>query len=44
MTGCGAKRARQEVEASISRLFTYGDCGQDDARCTCVPIRGVAIA
>jgi aldehyde dehydrogenase (NAD+) len=45
MTECGGKRARQEVEASISRLFTYGAWADKyDGAVHSVPIRGVAIA
>lgn len=45
MTGCGGKRARQEVETSISRLFTYGAWADKyDGAVHSVPIRGVAIA
>ncbi|MEO7742988.1 MAG: aldehyde dehydrogenase family protein, partial [Usitatibacter sp.] len=45
MTECGGKRARQEVEASISRLFTYGAwTDKYDGAVHSVPIRGVAIA
>ncbi len=45
MTGCGAKASRQEVEASISRLFTYGAWADKyDGAVHSVPIRGVAIA
>ena len=45
MTECGARRARQEVDASISRLFTYGAWADKyDGAVHSVPIRGVAIA
>jgi aldehyde dehydrogenase (NAD+) len=45
MTACGAKRARQELEASISRLFTYAAWADKyDGAVHSVPIRGVAIA
>ncbi|MEP6495857.1 MAG: aldehyde dehydrogenase family protein [bacterium] len=45
MTGGGTKRARQEVEVSISRLFTYGAWADKyDGAVHSVPIRGVAIA
>ena len=45
MTECGAKRARQEVETSIARLFTYGAWADKyDGAVHSVPIRGVAIA
>jgi aldehyde dehydrogenase (NAD+) len=45
MTECGAKAARQEVEASIARLFTYGAWADKyDGAVHSVPIRGVAIA
>ena len=45
MTECGAKRAKQEVDASISRLFTYGAWADKyDGSVHSVPIRGVAIA
>ena len=45
MTECGPKRARDEVEASISRLFTYGAWADKyDGAVHSVPIRGVAIA
>jgi aldehyde dehydrogenase (NAD+) len=45
MTGCGAKRARQEVETSISRLFTYASWADKyDGAVHSVPIRGVSIA
>jgi aldehyde dehydrogenase (NAD+) len=45
MTECGKKRARQEVDASISRLFTYGAWADKyDGAVHSVPIRGVAIA
>jgi hypothetical protein len=45
MTECGRKRARQEVDASIARLFTYGAWADKyDGAVHSVPIRGVAIA
>ncbi len=45
MTACGTKRAKQEVEASISRLFTYGAWADKyDGAVHSVPIRGVSIA
>jgi aldehyde dehydrogenase (NAD+) len=45
MTGGGARRARQEVDASISRLFTYGAWADKyDGAVHSVPIRGVSIA
>jgi aldehyde dehydrogenase (NAD+) len=45
MTECGTKAARQEVEASIARLFTYGAwADKNDGAVHSVPIRGVAIA
>jgi aldehyde dehydrogenase (NAD+) len=45
MTECGAKRAKQEVDASISRLFTYGAWADKyDGSVHSVPIRGVALA
>ncbi len=45
MTGCGSKRARAEVDASISRLFTYGAWADKyDGAVHSVPIRGVSIA
>ena len=45
MTGCGAKLAKQELETSISRLFTYGAWADKyDGAVHNVPIRGVAIA
>jgi aldehyde dehydrogenase (NAD+) len=45
MTECGARRAKQEVETSISRLFTYGAWADKyDGAVHSVPIRGVAIA
>jgi aldehyde dehydrogenase (NAD+) len=45
MTECGAKRAKQEVETSIARLFTYGAWADKyDGAVHSVPIRGVAIA
>src|SRR5207237_2186078 len=45
MTECGARRAKQEVEASVARLFTYGAWADKyDGAVHSVPIRGVAIA
>jgi aldehyde dehydrogenase (NAD+) len=45
MTGGGKRRAKQEVDASISRLFTYGAWADKyDGAVHHVPIRGVAIA
>src|SRR4051812_44322141 len=45
MTGCGKRRAKQEVEASISRLFTYAAWADKyDGAVHSVPIRGVSIA
>jgi aldehyde dehydrogenase (NAD+) len=45
MTEVGTKRAKQEVEASIARLFTYGAWADKyDGAVHSVPIRGVAIA
>jgi aldehyde dehydrogenase (NAD+) len=45
MTDVGARRAKQEVDASISRLFTYGAWADKyDGAVHSVPIRGVAIA
>jgi aldehyde dehydrogenase (NAD+) len=45
MTGCGAKRARRELETSISRLFTYAAWADKyDGAVHSVPIRGVSIA
>jgi aldehyde dehydrogenase (NAD+) len=45
MTACGPKRALQEVEASVSRLFTYAAWADKyDGAVHGVPIRGVAIA
>ncbi len=45
MIGGGAKRARLEVDASISRLFTYAAWADKyDGAVHSVPIRGVAIA
>ena len=45
MAGGGAKRAKQEVDASISRLFTYAAWADKyDGAVHSVPIRGVAIA
>jgi aldehyde dehydrogenase (NAD+) len=45
MTECGSRRARREVDASISRLFTYGAWADKyDGAVHNVPIRGVSIA
>ncbi|MEO6878609.1 MAG: aldehyde dehydrogenase family protein, partial [Gemmatimonadaceae bacterium] len=45
MTGGGLPRARREVDASISRLFTYAAWADKyDGAVHSVPIRGVAIA
>ncbi|HEY9227318.1 MAG TPA: aldehyde dehydrogenase family protein, partial [Gemmatimonadaceae bacterium] len=45
MTDVGGKRAKQEVDASIARLFTYGAWADKyDGAVHSVPIRGVAIA
>ncbi|HTJ22872.1 MAG TPA: aldehyde dehydrogenase family protein [Gemmatimonadaceae bacterium] len=45
MTGCGSRQAAREVDASISRLFTYGAWADKyDGAVHSVPIRGVAIA
>ncbi len=45
MTGCGGKAASREVDASISRLFTYGAWADKwDGAVHSVPIRGVALA
>jgi aldehyde dehydrogenase (NAD+) len=45
MTGAPAKGARQELEASISRLFTYAAWADKyDGAVHSVPIRGVSIA
>ena len=45
MTGVRRTAAPQEVEASISRLFTYGAWADKyDGAVHSVPIRGVAIA
>jgi aldehyde dehydrogenase (NAD+) len=45
MTGCGTRAAREEVGASIARLFTYGAWADKyDGAVHSVPIRGVAIA
>ena len=45
MTGCGARQAADEVDASISRLFTYGAWADKyDGAVHSVPIRGIAIA
>ena len=45
MMACGKHRAKQEVEASISRLFTYGAWADKyDGAVHSVPIRGVSIA
>jgi aldehyde dehydrogenase (NAD+) len=45
MTGCGLQAAGAEVDASISRLFTYGAWADKwDGAVHHVPIRGVALA
>jgi len=45
MTGCGSRFAKKEVDASISRLFTYGAWADKyDGAVHSVPIRGVSIA
>ncbi|MGE5098822.1 MAG: aldehyde dehydrogenase family protein, partial [Deltaproteobacteria bacterium] len=45
MTGCASRQASQEVESSISRLFTYAAWADKyDGAVNSVPIRGVAIA
>src|SRR4029077_8957405 len=45
MIACGSKRATQEVDASISRLFTYAAWADKyDGAVHSVPIRGVSIA
>ena len=45
MTGCGKREALAEVDASISRLFTYGAWADKyDGAVHSVPLRGVAIA
>jgi aldehyde dehydrogenase (NAD+) len=45
MTACGKRRAKQEIEASISRLFTYAAWADKyDGAVHSVPIRGVSIA
>jgi aldehyde dehydrogenase (NAD+) len=45
MIECGGRRAKHEVDASISRLFTYGAWADKyDGAVHSVPIRGVAIA
>ncbi|HVX41586.1 MAG TPA: aldehyde dehydrogenase family protein [Gemmatimonadaceae bacterium] len=45
MTACGKRAAKQEVDASISRLFTYGAWADKyDGLVHSVPIRGVSIA
>lgn len=45
MTGCGLNAAREEVETSISRLFTYAAYADKyDGQVHNVPIRGVALA
>jgi aldehyde dehydrogenase (NAD+) len=45
MTGCGARDAAQEVDASVSRLFTYAAWADKyDGAVHSVPIRGIAIA
>ncbi|MNS06230.1 putative aldehyde dehydrogenase AldA [compost metagenome] len=45
MTGCGMQAARQEVEVSIARWFTYAAWADKyDGQVHNVPIRGVALA
>ena len=45
MTDCGARLARMEVDASVSRLFTYAAWADKyDGAVHSVPIRGVSIA
>jgi aldehyde dehydrogenase (NAD+) len=45
MTACGSRFAKKEVDASISRLFTYGAWADKyDGAVHSVPIRGVSIA
>ena len=45
MTGCGERDAAREVDASISRLFTYAAWADKyDGAVHSVPIRGVALA
>jgi aldehyde dehydrogenase (NAD+) len=45
MTGVGPRRSKQEVDASIARLFTYAAWADKyDGAVHSVPIRGVAIA
>src|SRR4029077_3292322 len=45
MIACGGRRARREVDASISRLFTYAAWADKyDGAVHSVPIRGVSIA
>jgi aldehyde dehydrogenase (NAD+) len=45
MVGCGSRQAHREVDASISRLFTYAAWADKyDGAVHSVPIRGVAIA
>jgi aldehyde dehydrogenase (NAD+) len=45
MTACGSRRARQEVDASVARLFTYAAWADKyDGAVHSVPIRGVSIA
>ena len=45
MTACAERQATQEVEASISRLFTYAAWADKyDGAVHSVPIRGIAIA
>lgn len=45
MTGSGKRAAKQEVDASVARLFTYGAWADKyDGAVHSVPIRGVAIA
>ena len=45
MTGCAASHANAEVEAAVSRLFSYGGWADKyDGAVHNVPIRGVALA
>jgi len=45
MTGCNADDSSREVEATVSRLFTYGAWADKyDGAVHSVPIRGVALA
>jgi aldehyde dehydrogenase (NAD+) len=45
LTECGGRRAKREVDASISRLFTYAAWADKyDGAVHSVPIRGVSIA